>query len=91
MKPAAEAKAAGPTLDEYPRKGLGAGHLIFESANGSAALTLPILRAVAACMHPVWVEKGLALIEALDHVDLVGLNDTLRRAQSCADGGKRWR
>jgi hypothetical protein len=52
--------------------------LVFESSNGSAALKLPILRAVSDCMHPVWIGKGLAFIEALDHVDLVGLHNTLR-------------
>jgi hypothetical protein len=29
-------------------------------------------------MEPVWVEKGLAFIEAYDLVDLVGLQATLK-------------
>jgi hypothetical protein len=40
--------------------------------------TLPILRAVNGCMRPVWVDKGLAHIEAYDAIDLVGLHDQLR-------------
>jgi hypothetical protein len=52
--------------------------LVFESSNGVTALKLPILRAVSDCMYPVWIEKGLAFVEALDHVDLVALHDTLR-------------
>ena len=50
---------------------------IAESTNGPSALTLPILRAVADCMKPAWVEKGLALIEAYDAIDLVALRSTL--------------
>lgn len=40
-------------------------------------LTLPILRAVNTCLHPVYVEKGLALLDAMDRIDLVGLHATL--------------
>ena len=50
---------------------------VFESANGAAALTLPILDAVSTCLRPVWVSRGLGLLEALDQVDLVGLHSTL--------------
>jgi hypothetical protein len=51
--------------------------LVFESTNGSAALKLPILRAVSDVMYPAWLAKGLAFIESFDLVDLVGLHDTL--------------
>jgi hypothetical protein len=50
---------------------------VFESSNGAAALTLPILQAVSRCLNPVWVSKGLGLLDALDKVDLVGLHATL--------------
>ena len=50
---------------------------VFESTNGAAALTLPILQAVSRCLNPVWVSKGLGLLDALDKVDLVGLHATL--------------
>jgi hypothetical protein len=36
-------------------------------------LPLPILEAVSDCMLPVWVDKGLAFIEAMDKVDLLTL------------------
>jgi hypothetical protein len=51
---------------------------VFESKNGAAALTLPILRAVLSCMRPAWVERGLEWIETFDDIDLVGLHSTLR-------------
>ncbi|WFU40166.1 hypothetical protein QA640_39155 [Bradyrhizobium sp. CB82] len=50
---------------------------VFESSNGAAALTVPILRAVSGCMHKTWVEKGLAFIEAYDRIHLVGLHGML--------------
>jgi hypothetical protein len=50
---------------------------VFESSNGAAALTLPILMAVSNCMRPVWVDRGLAWIEAFDRIDLVGLHRSL--------------
>ena len=50
---------------------------VFESTNGAAALKSPILDAVSNCLRPVWVDKGLAWIEAFDHIDLVGLHATL--------------
>jgi hypothetical protein len=50
---------------------------VFESANGAPALTLPILQAVSRCLNPVWVSKGLGLLDALDKVDLVGLHAQL--------------
>ena len=50
---------------------------VFETTNGAKALTLPILKAVSTCLHPVWVAKGLALLETFDRVDLVGLHATL--------------
>jgi hypothetical protein len=50
---------------------------VFESTNGASALTLPILQAVSRCLNPVWVSKGLGLLDALDKVDLVGLHATL--------------
>jgi hypothetical protein len=43
---------------------------VFESSNGAAALTLPILRAVSSCMHARWTGQGLAWIEAFDAIDL---------------------
>ena len=51
--------------------------VVFESTNGQAALRLPILRAVKTCLHPVFVGKGLLLLEAFDQIDLVGLHATL--------------
>jgi hypothetical protein len=50
---------------------------VFESSNGAAPLTLPILMAVSNCMRPVWVDRGLAWIEAFDHIDLATLYATL--------------
>jgi hypothetical protein len=50
---------------------------VYESSNGHAALTLPILDAVSNCTHQIWVDKGLAWIEAFDRIDLVGLHATL--------------
>jgi hypothetical protein len=51
---------------------------IAETTSGTAALKLPILKAVSSCLRPAWVAKGLALLEALDQIDLIGLNTTLR-------------
>jgi len=51
--------------------------VVFESTNGAAALRLPILRAVNTCLHPVFVARGLALLEAFDQIDLVGLHATV--------------
>jgi len=50
---------------------------VFESTNGAAALTLPILRAVNVCTLPQWVDRGLEWIEAFDVIDLVQLHATL--------------
>jgi hypothetical protein len=50
---------------------------VFESANGAPALILPILRAALGCMHPVWIAKGLRLLEAYDRIDLIALHSTL--------------
>jgi hypothetical protein len=52
--------------------------VVSESTNGAAALTLPILRAVSACMHEVWIAQGLRLIVAFDEVGLVALHAQLR-------------
>ena len=50
---------------------------IAETTSGAAALKLPILKAVSSCLRPAWVAKGLALLEALDQIDLIGLHTTL--------------
>jgi hypothetical protein len=51
--------------------------VVFESTNGAAALTLPILRAVSGCMSDAWVAQGLRLIEAYDEINLVALHAQL--------------
>jgi len=51
---------------------------VFETANGAGALTLPILRAVSGCMYDRWTDRGLAWLEAMDAVPLLGIFQTLR-------------
>jgi hypothetical protein len=50
---------------------------IAETTSGTAALKLPILKAVSSCLRPAWVAKGLALLEAFDQIELIGLHTTL--------------
>jgi hypothetical protein len=59
---------------------------VFESNNGAAALTLPILRAVSSCAEPRWVDQGLAWIEFFDSVGLVELLDQIRSLDFCDEG-----
>jgi hypothetical protein len=59
---------------------------VFESSNGAAALTVPILRAVSNCMEPRYVDHGLAWIEFFDSVRLVELLDQIRALDFCAEG-----
>jgi hypothetical protein len=51
--------------------------VVFESTNGVAALTLPILQAVSSCMCRGWLEEALEFMDAMDTIDLVGLHGTL--------------
>ncbi|MGX9431760.1 hypothetical protein [Bradyrhizobium sp. LeoA1S1] len=51
---------------------------IAESSNGEAALTVPILHAVSGCAEPRWVERGSEWLEALDGIDLLGLEASIR-------------
>jgi hypothetical protein len=50
---------------------------IAETTNGTEALTLPIMRAVYSCLHDAWTDRGLAWLEALDGVPLLGILRTL--------------
>jgi hypothetical protein len=59
---------------------------VFESQNGAAALTMPILQAVSGCMEPRWVDHGLAWIEFFDSVGLVELLDRIRALDFCDEG-----
>jgi hypothetical protein len=59
---------------------------VFESSNGAAALTMPILPAVSGCMEPRWVDHGLAWIEFFDSVGLVRLLEQIRALDFCDEG-----
>jgi hypothetical protein len=59
---------------------------VFESSNGPAALTSPILQAVSSCMEPRWVDQALAWIEFFDSVGLVGLLEQIRALDFCDEG-----
>jgi hypothetical protein len=59
---------------------------VFESSNGAAALTVPILRAVSGSMEPRWVDRGLAWIELFDSVGLVELLEQIRALDFCDEG-----
>lgn len=56
---------------------------VFESQNGAAALTMPILQAVSSCMEPRWVDQGLAWIEAFDSIGLVELLEQISALDFC--------
>jgi hypothetical protein len=45
---------------------------IFETTNGIAALTLPVLKGVSSCLHyDAWKNRGLEFLEAMDQVPLL--------------------
>jgi hypothetical protein len=51
---------------------------IAETANGTEALILPVMQAVACCMHEAWTDRGLEWLEALDKVPLLEIQSTLQ-------------
>jgi len=51
---------------------------IAETTNGMAALRMPIMMAVASCLHPAWTDKGGLWLDAMDKVPLVQIEATLR-------------
>ena len=67
-------------------EGDGRGHItyllrvIVESGNGNV-LNDMVLHAVSSCLHPVWVERGLAFFDAMDQVHIGKLLETMRELQ----------
>jgi hypothetical protein len=51
---------------------------INESANGAAALTLPVIAAVSSCMSKAWTSLGLRWIEVFDGIPLLALLQNVR-------------
>lgn len=51
---------------------------IAETTNGTAALTLPVIRAVDLCLHEAWTIRGLELLEAMDRVPLLEIRAALK-------------
>jgi hypothetical protein len=52
---------------------------IFETTNGIAALTLPVMNGVSSVLHyDAWKNRGLELLEAMDRVPLFEIHATLQ-------------
>ena len=52
---------------------------IFETTNGIAALTLPVMNGVSSVLHyDAWKNRGLELLEAMDRVPLLEIHATLQ-------------
>src|ERR1700688_1896626 len=80
----------GPSTKRFPAKGDELVTIllrtVFESSNGGAALTLPILRAVSYCMESRWVDRGLEWIEFFDTINLLELQEQIRALDFCDEG-----
>jgi hypothetical protein len=66
---------------------------IAETANGIAALKLPIITALSSCLHDVWTGRGLEFLEAMDKVPLLEIQTTLRELglEDRLENAIRWR
>jgi hypothetical protein len=77
----------------------GANHVVFllrsiaETTNGVAALKLPILMAVSACLDDAWTSQGLQFLEAMDQVPLLEMQAALRSfgLEEHLDRAVRWK